>query len=66
VKADDAFRKALTADAHFEPAYFFYGQFLLGNPKTASLGQISLKKYVELDPHGAFVPVAQKLLAQRI
>jgi tetratricopeptide (TPR) repeat protein len=63
-KADDAFKKALNADANFVPSYFFYGQFLMGSPTTVPQGKATLKKYLELDPHGAFAPDAQKLLAQ--
>jgi cellulose synthase operon protein C len=61
-KADDVFKKALSADENFEPGYFFYGQFLTSDPKTRDIGRKTLQEYLRRDPKGAFAPEAQKLL----
>ncbi|MFL5320861.1 MAG: hypothetical protein ACJ790_14460, partial [Myxococcaceae bacterium] len=63
-KAEDAYQRALNADATVAEPYFYYARFLANSgdkKKMAGAGDVA-KKYLELEPKGRYAAEAQKLV----
>src|SRR6185295_6889181 len=58
--ADKYYLKAV-GSGEYTAAYFYYGKFMLGDPKTKDKGKLTLQQYVKEDPHGQFVEDAKRL-----
>lgn len=62
-KAQDAYTKALNADASVAEPYYYFARFVAasGDRKSASQAQELAKKYLELEPKGRYASDAAKL-----
>jgi cellulose synthase operon protein C len=61
VKADDAYQRALNADADYPEAYFFYARFLAQDKKAKDKARASALAYLRLDPRGEHAAEAQRI-----
>ncbi|HVE86807.1 MAG TPA: tetratricopeptide repeat protein, partial [Myxococcales bacterium] len=61
-KAEETLKKAVETDGEYAPAVFFLGKFYASDRKTYVAGRTALQKYLQMDPHGAYVDEARGLL----
>jgi cellulose synthase operon protein C len=60
-RADDAYQKALNADAEFAEAYFFYARLLSQDRKAKDKARASALVYLRLEPRGEHAAEAQRI-----
>ena len=61
-KADDAFKRALTADGAYAPAYFHYARFMADARRESTRASTLAQEYLKLAPRGEFASDAQRLV----
>jgi tetratricopeptide (TPR) repeat protein len=60
-KAEAFFKKALTSDADYADAYFWYAKFLVQQDATREAGRKAAGKYLTLDPAGRYANDAKQM-----
>jgi len=60
-KADEAYQKALNADADYPESYFFYARFLAQDKRAKDKARASALAYLRLDPRGEHAAEAQRI-----
>jgi tetratricopeptide (TPR) repeat protein len=60
-KADETFQRALNANEHYAPAYFFYAEFLSKDKKQAGKAKDFAAEYLRRAPTGEYATAAKAL-----